>query len=436
MFRRPFLLTLCILFAIILMAACSKPTEIVTLPPLTDTRLPATNTQPSPTSTPVPPTRTSTPIPPTRIATATSTPTKITTPVVGNIVINCPGAPDIILKLGDWAMVSTDSALPNKVRSQPGSNGELLGLIQPGENVLVQEGPQCADGYSWWFVRSLDGLEGWTAEGDAAGYWLVDPISAWYELPEPLTSRGLASYDLRELSIQADRALISGITGNFNPLATPMPRPQTPDTPEPDDPRYSEFGTTSYAAHSFYDTSGILDGYFIVYDLEDPLSRYYLNNMSYDDCTQALRDNLVSEAFVPAYLEPFCGINGGIPLLFIAGIEPIQFVGGEGVRYLLASGNNLTANTLYYNFQGLSDDGRYFIRGHFSPIAHPYIVDPLSLQHDFGPLLAWTEGQYEEAQESYDLFNSRIEELLNAGVVTLYPSLEFLDDMLASIVIK
>ena len=110
--------------------------------------------------------------------------------------VACPGAPEISLVLGDWAMVSTDPPLPNKIRSQSSTSGELIGQVQPGENVLVVDGPTCADGYTWWFVRSLDGLEGWTVEGDSAGYWLVDLISTWYPLPKPLTSQGVKTYDL------------------------------------------------------------------------------------------------------------------------------------------------------------------------------------------------------------------------------------------------
>jgi len=329
-----------------------------------------------------------------------------------------------------------DPPLPNKLRRQPGSSSELIGQVQPGENVLVVDGPSCADGYTWWFVRGMEGLEGWTVEGDSAGYWLVDPISSWYKLPDPLTSQGVKTYDLRELMISADLALIVDITGNYNPLATPLPMPQTEETPFPDDPRYSDFGTASYAAHSFYNVSGTVGDYFWVYDLADPLSRYYLNHMSYDDCTEVLRENLERPTIEPEYLKPFCGINGGIPVLFKAGVKPIQFTRGEGVRYLVASGNYQTVNYLVYHFQGLSDDRRYYISGFFRPILHPYIIEDQLFGDDFGWLLEWKEGQYEQAQKSYDLFNARFEELLNAGLVTLYPSLEFLDDMLASIVIK
>ena len=434
MIRNPFRLMLYIIFPATILAACTKPIETLVYP----TQTPMHPSSYTPIATVL-----STPIStPTRAFTNTSTtkptftPTWTITPVENYIIVNCPGAPDILLKLGDWAMVSMDPPLPNKLRSQPRSSSELIGQVQPGENVLVVDGPRCADKYTWWYVRRLDGLEGWTVEGDAEGYWLVDPIYAWYQLPDPLTSQGVKTYDLRELKISANLALINDITGNYNPLATPLPTPQTEETPFPDDPRYSDFGTASYAAHSFYNVSGTFDDYFWVYDLEDPLSRYYLNHMSYDDCTEALRKNLESPTIEPEYLKPFCGINGAIPLLFKASVKLIQFTGGEGVRYLIASGNYQTVNYLEYRFQGLSEDGRYYISGFFKPIIHPYIIEDQLYGDDFGWLLEWKEGQYEQAQKSYDLFNARIEELLNAGMVTLYPSLEFLDDMMASIVSK
>jgi hypothetical protein len=368
---------------------------------------------------------------------ATSSPTRTIAPTNTAIVEECPGAPAISLKVGDWAMVSVDPPLPNKIRSQPGTSGEIMGWVQPGENVLVVDGPRCAESFTWWFVRNLGGLEGWTVEGDSSGYWLVDPIYAWYQLPNQIEPQGAKTYDLREIKISADLALVSSINGTYNPLATPIPRPLTPDTPEPNDPRFSDFGTTSYAAHSFYTISGVVDDSWVwVYDLTDPLSRYYLNNQGYNDCTEALRENLKNEVIVKDYLNPFCGINGGIPLLFKAGVNSIQFTGGKGVRYMYASGNYQTVNYLEYRFQGLSDDGRYYLSGVFRPILHPYILEDQLYNADFGWLLEWKEGQYEQAQKSYDSFNVRVEELLDADKITLYPSLDFLDQMMASIVIK
>src|SRR4030042_6018235 len=202
MFNKTISLTLCVVFSTAILVACKQdatPTQ-TTLPSPTNTR--AASATAAPTSTPTPaPTQTPT-------TKATSIPTKTITPTVSEGVSACPGAPDISLKLDDWAMVSTDPPLPNKIRSQPGISGELIGQVQPGENVLVVEGPTCADGYTWWFGHRLDGLEGWAVEGEAEGYWLVDPIYAWYHLPKPLTSQGVKTYDLHELKISADTALI------------------------------------------------------------------------------------------------------------------------------------------------------------------------------------------------------------------------------------
>ncbi len=59
MIRKTFRLMLCILFLIIILAACGKPTEIVPLPPPpTDTQVPATKTPLKPTATQVPATKT------------------------------------------------------------------------------------------------------------------------------------------------------------------------------------------------------------------------------------------------------------------------------------------------------------------------------------------------------------------------------------------
>jgi len=436
MSNKAFCLGLCVVFFIPILVACNQGAAPTQTPTQRMINTLASTSTPAPTTTPTSP---STPTPTAKATSThvrTNTPAKTATPVKSDVVSSCPGAPDITLKLNDWAMVSTDPPLPNKIRSQPAISGELIGQVQPGENVQVVDGPTCADGYTWWFVRSLDGLEGWTVEGDNEGYWLVDPIYAWYGLPKPLTSRGVKTYDLSELKISADQALITDISGTYNPLATPMPRPQTEETPYPDDPRYSDFGTASYAAHSFYNVSGTIGDYFWVYDLQDPLSRYYLNHMSYDDCTKALQKNLENAVPVADYLDPFCGINGGIPLLLKTGVRAIEFSGGKGVRYLTASGNSQTVNDLVYHFQGLSDDGRYYITGFFRPILHPYIIEDKIYGDDFGWLLEWKDGQYEEAQKSYDEFNTRIEQLLNAGAVTLYPSLDFLDNMMASIVMK
>ncbi len=123
---------------------------------------------PEPTAT-LPPTRTITPVP-----------SRTRIPTVTNTVAVCSDAPDTLLKVGDWAHVSVEQPFSNRIRSEPGTGSESIGRVQPGEIVKILDGPACADGYVWWFVRSLGGLEGWTAEGDTTNNWIVLPMDAFF----------------------------------------------------------------------------------------------------------------------------------------------------------------------------------------------------------------------------------------------------------------
>jgi hypothetical protein len=140
--------------------------------------------------------------------------------------------------------------------------------VPPGENVLILDGPRCAEGSTWWLVRSLDGLEGWTSAGNATANRLVEPISAWYPLPAAMQPGSAKTYDLREIRISAGASLVSGVEETYNPLATPFPTPATSETPLPDNPRAGiNASWANYAAHSFYHFSGAIDGYMWVYDI-------------------------------------------------------------------------------------------------------------------------------------------------------------------------
>ena len=242
-------------------------------------------------------------------------------------------------------------------------------------------------------------------------------------------------------TISAAGALVSDVSGGYADLATPVPWPENEQTPMPENSCASEFsnGTAFSAAHSAYGiSSDVLGGsYLVVFDLKDPLSRYYLNNESYEDYIEALRQNLQNDPPNAAYIEPFFGMVGGIPLHWIADVQRIEFSGGRGLRFLIASANAQTVEDMGYIFQGLSDDGRYYIMAHLRSIYHPYIVDSIQLvNQDFGPLLQYTSGQWDEAAASYAVFNERMLTLLNAHAIPLYPQLSLLDEMMASIVIK
>jgi hypothetical protein len=156
------------------------PTE----PVPTDETLPTATRKPTATATPAP---TNTPLitittAPTDIpaATATATPTVTEIPIISEQASICPGVPAISIKRNALAQISLNSPKSLNVRSEPGLKGKRIGMLTPGEPVLIVDGPRCADNYTWWFVRSLTGLEGWTAVGDATGYWIRQPLDAFF----------------------------------------------------------------------------------------------------------------------------------------------------------------------------------------------------------------------------------------------------------------
>jgi hypothetical protein len=79
-------------------------------------------------------------------------------------------APLSYLLVGDKPSLIVET--PNKLRSNPGLDGDKMGKIHPGEQLLVLDELECSDGYVWWYVLNLvSGFPGWTAEGDQTETW-------------------------------------------------------------------------------------------------------------------------------------------------------------------------------------------------------------------------------------------------------------------------
>jgi hypothetical protein len=79
------------------------------------------------------------------------------------------------LEVGERAFVSEDPPTPNRVRESPSRDAKIIKSIDPGETVMLLEGPVCAESWVWWRIQSVERPEitGWTSEGDEDGYWLV-----------------------------------------------------------------------------------------------------------------------------------------------------------------------------------------------------------------------------------------------------------------------
>ena len=179
----------------LLMLGCEQ--KAVPTPTLTPTEPPALTVMAVPPHT-LTPTFTLVPsLTPTRTVVPSPTLTRTAVPPRPTAITSCPGTLPIRLAVDRLALVSDESPVSNRVRSQPGLEGEVTGLIGAGEPVWVEEGPQCADGYTWWYIQSFAGVQGWTAEGGEVGYWLV-PVEA--TLPDGAAAENLVTLTAGQVS--------------------------------------------------------------------------------------------------------------------------------------------------------------------------------------------------------------------------------------------
>lgn len=51
------------------------------------------------------------------------------------------------------------------LRAEPGTEGEVVVNAPEGTTLTVVEGPEEADGYTWWLLRTAEDEEGWGADG-------------------------------------------------------------------------------------------------------------------------------------------------------------------------------------------------------------------------------------------------------------------------------
>jgi serine/threonine-protein kinase len=155
----------------------STPLQKPDRPTATLAALVDTATLPPPEASPTFPSALDTPTPLpswTPIPSLTPTATTTQTQVAVATWYPCAGSYPSRLKVGLRAYVSYDPPLPNRVRSQPNTTSNILGMLEVGEQMEILEGPVCSQGWIWWRISSMQkSLTGWTAEGDQNDYWLV-----------------------------------------------------------------------------------------------------------------------------------------------------------------------------------------------------------------------------------------------------------------------
>jgi serine/threonine protein kinase len=88
----------------------------------------------------------------------------------------CPGPLPSRLSVGMNAEVTTSGkAWQLRLRSDPSFSASTNHIIAAGRDMIILNGPTCAEGSFWWYVRSEQGYEGWAPEGDFEDYW-IDPL--------------------------------------------------------------------------------------------------------------------------------------------------------------------------------------------------------------------------------------------------------------------
>lgn len=82
------------------------------------------------------------------------------------------------LAAGGQGRVTLYPNQPNRIRTTPDFNAQVVGYIPVGATFSVVNGPYCAQGTQW-FLVSYNGVTGWTGEGNGYGtYWLEPVYSA------------------------------------------------------------------------------------------------------------------------------------------------------------------------------------------------------------------------------------------------------------------
>ena len=101
------------------------------------------------------------------IPTPTPVPTITLTPVITLPTprpVSCPGAPDQRMLVGGQGAVCTQNDQV-VMRLGPSRSQPVIIGLRPGTGFTVIDGPSCADNWSWWKIRTGDGLTGWISEG-------------------------------------------------------------------------------------------------------------------------------------------------------------------------------------------------------------------------------------------------------------------------------
>jgi hypothetical protein len=280
----------------------------------------------------------------------------------------CEGTPEARLIIGEQGRVLPGA--PNNLRFEPSTESDIISEIPAEAAFYVMDGVTCGEGYTWWQV-GYNEFVGWTVENMSDEEYAVEPLPV---TTTPVTFGGM-SFDL-------DSRVAATAMGQF------FPSFNAGDTAMPfwlQTPAYINFA---------------LDGDFENQGTMAPFAVFPAKELGDVQQTPAFADLGTLLADTPADGIPVELPVANMERVFVARTRYLEFEGGSGVSfvaYYSVSGDPLTSGSLWYVFQGLTDQGEQYVQV-FYPIATSLFPATIGDDFDYSAFLIDYEQYLADAQ--------------------------------------
>jgi hypothetical protein len=328
-------------------------------------------------------------------------------PAVAQDTVVCPGALPSRLVIGEQGKVTPGAG--KNVRSEPSTGAELVGQI-PGEDTFyVNDGPVCADGYTWWMVSSNE-VYGWTVEGDNEDYWL--------EPYPPVFTAGGTDIAMDNVAFSFDPALGTGVEIRLYDAVAPYAEGEGPGWDI--HPAYVEFRLVDFPAEN-RTFKPIIQVY--------PADEFAAMNEYAAEAVEGMQQLLANDPAMLVDPEPPLIPIFNASRVFQAQTQYLEFQTGAGFRFVThyaQAFDVFTSENVFYTFQGLTHDGKYWV-SIMMPIGASALPETFDYPDDF---------DWEAFGNNFLAYVDETTNELNALTpMDFTPAMHFLDNMIESIVI-
>jgi uncharacterized protein YraI len=302
------------------------------------------------------------------------------------------------LTIGGQGIVLLGAA--DNVRSEPSTQGALIGRIAGGASFIVLEGAICSGDFIWWRVES-GAIQGWTVEANTSDYF-VRPINGRIVLFENVL------FDL-PLELATDVASTHYIPDPLEPTrGVEHLEFVLNEYPDDNHGEHSLPQLNVYRADAYNENTTMLGdaGRYIIEILP-----VVLQEQPDLYTTYAERRDLPDEA-------------PNVAQAFLAQMQYLNFENGRGYRFITQYAQDmveLNNANLLYRYVGMTNDGAYFVSATF-PIEAPRLREAIG------------DDIYTYSGEEYAAYTLGTQQFLDAIPLADYtPDLTQLDALMQSL---